>query len=199
MASHKRRHFFINKDFQGRYIFSAFISVVVGSILFALLFGFFSSNTLSIVYENYHLKLGTTPSLLLDKIFSTQWLFIILGGIAMAILSLFLSHRVAGPFFRFESALDKIIEKDLSEGIRLRRKDEGKILGEKINRFSEMLSDDLLQVQEAAVKIRRCCDAVESFDYQKGSHDVLKAELQNIRRYNEKTLDILSMYKLGSR
>ena len=71
-VKYHRKHFFINKEMQGKYIFSAFLSVAIGGVLFALIFGFFSSNTLSIVYENYHLRLGTTPRLLLTKILNAS-------------------------------------------------------------------------------------------------------------------------------
>jgi len=57
---YKRRKYFINKEFQGRYIFNYFILLALGSVLFVGIFSFFSSNTLSIVYDNYHLQLGTT-------------------------------------------------------------------------------------------------------------------------------------------
>ena len=63
-----RRNYFINKEFQGRYIFNYFILVTIGSLLFIGVFSFFSSNTLSIVYDNYHLQLGVTPGILFKKI-----------------------------------------------------------------------------------------------------------------------------------
>ena len=63
-ASYKRRNYFINKEFQGRYIFNYFLLVTIGSLLFIGVFSFFSSNTLSIVYDNYHLQLGVTPGIL---------------------------------------------------------------------------------------------------------------------------------------
>jgi len=43
----KRRNYFINKEFQGRIIFNYFILVAIGTLLFAGVFSFFSSNTLS--------------------------------------------------------------------------------------------------------------------------------------------------------
>lgn len=58
---HKRRNYFINKEFQGRYIFNYFILATIGSILFIGVFSLFSFNTFSIVYDNYHLIDGFTP------------------------------------------------------------------------------------------------------------------------------------------
>ncbi|MFO7752050.1 MAG: methyl-accepting chemotaxis protein [Desulfobacteraceae bacterium] len=143
----KRRNYFINKEFQGKTIFHYFLLVLAGSVLFSLIFSFFSSNTLSIVYDDYHLKLGTTPEILMDKIFSTQWIFIVFGGAFVILITLFLTHRVAGPFYRFEKSLDDMLDKDVSGKITLRKKDEGIVLADKINRFNAMLSRDLARLE----------------------------------------------------
>lgn len=190
MRNYKRRHFFIDKEYQGRYIFRAFMSIVFGSIIFALIFAFFSSNTLSIVYENYHLKLGTTPGLLLNRIFSTQWLFIILGGISIAVLALFLSHRVAGPFFRFEKTLEKMKDGDFSERIRLRKNDEGKRLAEMINGFNDRMGTNFVQVLRNSEAIQDCCDTL------KAPEELPPEELQKIQELNQTNLEILSKLKL---
>ena len=144
----KRRNYFINKEFQGKTIFHYFLLVLAGSILFSLIFSFFSSNTLSIVYDDYHLKLGTTPGILMDKIFSTQWIFIVFGGAFVILITLFLTHRIAGPFYRFEKSLEDMLGRDISGKITLRKKDEGKELADKINRFNAILSDDLDRLQQ---------------------------------------------------
>jgi methyl-accepting chemotaxis protein len=142
-AQYKRRNYFINKEFQGRYIFNYFLLAAIGSALFVAVFSFFSSNTLSIVYENYHLQLGLTPGILLRKILGTQWFVIVLGGGCVIVVTLFLTHRIAGPFYRFEKTLDEMIDGDLSNKVVLRKKDEGKELAQKINAFNYILSDKL--------------------------------------------------------
>lgn len=197
MPPYKRRHFFINKEFQGKYIFKAFLSVAVGSAIFALMFSFFSSNTLSIVYENYHLKLGTTPLMLLNKILEAQWLFILLAGIAVAVTMLFMTHRIAGPFFRFEKTLDKMTAKDLTERIYLRKNDEGKCLGEKINGFTDMLGNDLHRIRQSATLIRQCCETVQSVDCGKRRQDEIDQKWREIRHQNQIILDIINEFNLG--
>jgi HAMP domain-containing protein len=144
---YKRRNYFINKEFQGRYLFNYFLLAVMGSLLFVAVFSFFSSNTLSIVFEDYHLQIGMTPGILFKKILSTQWLLIVFGGTGVALITLFLTHRVAGPFYRFEKTFDEMIEGDISHPITLRKKDEGKELAQKINAFNYMLGDKLVLIE----------------------------------------------------
>mgnify|MGYP001606111574 FL=1 len=150
---YKRRNYFINKEFQGRYIFNYFLLVTIGSLVFIGVFSFFSSNTLSIVYDNYHLQLGVTPGILFKKILSTQWLFIVFGGGIVVVITLFLTHRVAGPFYRFEKSLDDMNDGDLSGRITLRQKDEGKALAQKINAFNYVLGDRLAFIENVNTNI----------------------------------------------
>jgi methyl-accepting chemotaxis protein len=196
MPSYKRRRFFIDKEYQGRYIFNAFLSVAIGSVLFALIIAFFSSNTLSIVYDDYHLRLGTTPELLKNKILSAQWLFIALGGGGVILIALFLSHRVAGPFFRFEQTLNQMASKDLRGRIQLRKRDEGKVLAGKFNEFNEMLSQNLGRMREISENIRQCCEDLPGNDDPVEKNDHLSSQLEKIRRYNGDCLEMLNEFKL---
>ncbi|MBC8439154.1 MAG: methyl-accepting chemotaxis protein [Deltaproteobacteria bacterium] len=149
----KRRNYFINKEFQGRYIFKYFLIAAIGSVLFMAVFSFFSSNTLSISYDDYQLQLGVTPLILFKKILSAQWVFIVVGGGVVVIATLFLTHRVAGPVFRFRRSLNEMIDGDLSGRIVLRPKDESKELGEKINEFNLLLSKKLSLIESANLNI----------------------------------------------
>ncbi|MFA6056485.1 MAG: hypothetical protein WC769_14055, partial [Thermodesulfovibrionales bacterium] len=86
----KRRNYFIKKDLQGKYIFSFFIFMVAGSIIFTLILSLLSSDTMTIVYDNYKLQIGKTPLILMKEILSAQWIFVVAGGFLVVVLSMFL-------------------------------------------------------------------------------------------------------------
>jgi methyl-accepting chemotaxis protein len=150
-----RLHYFINEEFQGRYIFSYFLLVLIGSFIFIGVFSIFSSNTLSIVYDNYHLQLGVTPQILFKKILSIQWLLLVFGGGFVVIVTLLLTHRISGPFQKIEKNLDKMLEGDISKNVSLRRTDMGKKLVEKLNRFNHTLGDNLLLIAGDSSSVER--------------------------------------------
>jgi len=149
----KRRNFFIKKDLQGKYMFSFFIFLVVGSIIFTLIFSLLSSNTMTIVYDNYKLQIGKTPLILIKEILSAQWIFIVAGGFLVVVLSMFLTHRFAGPIFRFEKSIEEMTKGNLNFRIYLRAKDEGKELAEKINILIDMLSSDLKEMRRLSEEV----------------------------------------------
>jgi len=191
-----RRKFFINKELQGQIIFKYFILFAMGSILFTLTFSFFSSNTLSIVYEDYHLQLGTTPGILMNKILSTQWIFIVLGGIAMVVFTTLLTHRIAGPFFRFDATMDEMLNKNLSYKIFLRKKDEGQELGEKINQFNALISFELDQILQNSEKIKQYCELTASAAAPDLESAPSISALKKIEQLNKDSLDVINGFTL---
>ncbi len=193
---YKRKIYFINKELQGKMIFQYFLLLALGSVLFIGIFSIFSSSTLSIVYEDYQLQLGTTPGILFRKILSTQWLFIVLGGLALCMITLRLSHRVAGPFYRFEKVLDAMIQGDVSQPIMLREKDEGKILAQKINEFNGLISRDFSLLQEynsqVAVSVRQLVASLESEG--NSMKPEIKTLLESIRQGQQGVENVLHGY-----
>ena len=162
-------------------------------------FSFFSSNTLSIVYDDYRLQLGTTPGILMDKFLSTQWLFIVIGGMVMIFITMLLTHRIAGPFFRYEKTLDEMMAKNLAYQIFLRKNDDGKELGIQINAFNQMLSSDLHQLVNHCRQIERLSginNMEQPSSHASDSMNDPSEALIKINQLNQETLSILHDYKL---
>lgn len=151
----RRRNYFIKKELQGKYIFSFFIFMIGGSIIFTLIFSLLSANTLTVIYDNYNLRIGKTPLILLKEILSAHWIFIVTAGILIVVISMFLTHRFAGPLFRFEKSVEEMVKGNFNFQIKLREKDEGKELAELMNRLITMFSSNVKEM-------RRLTDEIES-------------------------------------
>lgn len=115
--------------------------------MFIFLFSLFSADSLTISYVNHDLQLGQTPIVLFKNILTAHWIFLVVGSIVLVITAMFLTHRIAGPLFRFEKALDNMLKRRLDDTIFLRSKDEGKELAIKINAFNKDLSLSLKNIQ----------------------------------------------------
>ncbi len=190
----KRRNYFIKKDLQGKYIFSFFIFLVAGSIIFTLIFSLLSSNTMTIVYDNYKLQIGKTPLMLMKEILSAQWIFIVAGGFVVVILSMFLTHRFAGPIFRFEKSIEEMTKGNLNFRIYLRAKDEGKELAEKINILVDMLSSNIKEMRRLSEEVNnKLTDANNSLKENKeGKETALDIEIAG--DLNRRLHEILQKY-----
>ena len=162
----KRRNFFIKKELQGKYVFSFFILVILGSILYTAVFSILSANTLTIVYKGNNLYLGKTPYILFEAMLRANWILILGGGIIVVIISVFLTHRFAGPIYRFERTIDGMALGNLNFNITLRKHDEGRDLAEAINRLKNTLSSNIDSMRalsnEIDADLKRASAAVPS-------------------------------------
>jgi methyl-accepting chemotaxis protein len=151
----RRRNYFIKKDLQGKYIFLFFLFVIAGSFLFTAILGFLSSDSLTIVYKDYNLQLGKTPFALFREILGAHGIFIAIGGILVVLASMFLTHRIAGPLYRFEKSIEEMRKGNFNFEIRLRSKDEAKELAGMLNEFNAELSSLLRESRELADGVGR--------------------------------------------
>ncbi len=129
----RRRNYFIRKEFQGRFVLSFFLTILVGAVIFTFIFSIFSANTITVTYEDAILKVDRTPKALAVEIVRTYGVYILLLGLGISLVSLFLSHRIAGPLYRLERSVEEITKGNLYLKITLRRKDELKELATSMN------------------------------------------------------------------
>lgn len=181
---YKRRNYFINKELQGRQVLIYFSMVVFGTVLFSLLFGVITTNTMSISYDNYTLQVGTTPRVLFHKFFTAEWLFILVGGLTVAIIAIFLSHRVAGPLYKLEHSVDAMIHGNFADPIFLRRKDEGQALAEKLNQLNNMLSTKIHEMRHLNKRMERHLHELDADAAGSGDCDKARIVLQEMARVN---------------
>lgn len=137
---YKRRNFFINQDLQGRYMFKVFFFFSICLITCIAVFHIISMDTYTLFYDTYGLEFASSSRALFKKMLFFYLAFIIFGGLALAIRSMFLTHRIAGPLFKMERSIKNMGEGDISSKIYLRKKDEGKELAYQINQFNSNLS-----------------------------------------------------------
>ncbi len=188
----RRRNYFIKQDLQGRYIFIFFLFVTIGSILFALILGALSSGSFTMVYENHNLRIGKTPLILLRDFVEAHWIFLITGGIAVLIVSVFLTHRLAGPVYRFEKTLQDLIEGRLDFSVRLRRHDEAKEVAELFNRFIDRMSGDIRQLRDLTDELKALAARLED----ESPSGLQHKEIDEIKSGIEKINLILKRYTL---
>ena len=195
---YKRRNFFIKKELQGRLILGVFLFVTGGCLFFVFLLGLFSADSLTLSYSNHDLQLGGTPAMLLKNALAAHWVFIAIGTVFLVAAVMLLTHRIAGPLFRFEKALDNMLLHRLDDTIYLRSKDEGKELARKINDFNSDLSTTLRSLQGN-------CDAIATLLEQAREKslaldDERRLELQSLlwslEEKNKKNQSICASYTL---
>lgn len=129
-----KRTYLINRPLQFKY------ALMVGLVLIVmlLLVQFHTYWTIQSIYPHVF------SSLLGRQIKSLQYWMLINGAVyaaGVAVLSIFISHKIAGPMYRLERAIREILDSnDDSRRVTLREGDEFHSLAEQINRLLERLA-----------------------------------------------------------
>lgn len=135
MAKHRRRTFLIKAGLQLRYM-----GIIVTTMLMV------ACGVGWVIYFTSWSKISDTPDLSVDKLAGifdevnqqmVRW--VAFFGILIAALSIFVSHKIAGPVYRFERSAHIIAKGDLTHRIKLRHGDELSDLQDAFNTMTESL------------------------------------------------------------
>ena len=162
MQKYKRHIFFIKKDLQGRQVLGFFLFFAGGCLMFIALFMLFSANSLTISYDGGDLRFGQTPLMLVKEVLASSWFVVVIGGSLLVYAAVRFTHRVAGPLFRFEKALDSMNAGRLDDHIYLRAKDEGKELADKINAFNDTLAESIIAIRHGSAAVESLLKQLEA-------------------------------------
>jgi len=150
----RRRHYFIKKDFQFGFILKFCVLILLGVIISTGLIFLFSQDTLTSSFDQSRLEIKTTAFAILPAAIYTNLITLGLITIATVIVTLFVSHKLAGPMFRFEADLKIIGNGDLTKIIRLRKKDQFMTLVDSLNGMTKNLREKLVSVQNDLVELK---------------------------------------------
>ena len=150
---YKRRIHYIKKDFQFRFILRFCLLVLLGAVVSAGLLSFMAQGTLTSTFHNSRLVIRQTAVAILPAVIYTNLITLALITLATIGVTLYASHKLAGPMFRFESDLKVIGDGDLTKVVRLREGDQLKDLVDSINRMSGSLHRKVTEISAQADRL----------------------------------------------
>lgn len=151
---YKRRRFLINKAFQYRYI--AWVVGAMSAAMLVVLLDVFI--TLHRHCVDAGLQIRVTD--LYSPTAPLTVLKLVVYAASVVGVSLLLSHRIAGPLFRFEKSAERVAAGDLSLRVVLRKEDEFLGFQDKFNGMLESLRNRVSSDVESAAKTARDLDAL---------------------------------------
>jgi len=144
---YKRRQFYIKKEFQFRFILKFCLLILLGAAISTCLLVFLSQGSLTYSLENSKLVIKNTSMAILPAVIYTNLITLGLTSLAVITVTLFVSHKIAGPLFRFEEDLKIIGKGDLTKIIRLRQEDQISDLAQSLNEMTSNLHDKVENIQ----------------------------------------------------
>ena len=143
----------------------------------ALLF-FFSQNTLTSSFSHSRLVIKSTGSAILPAVIYTNLIVLGLISLAAVLVTLLVSHKIAGPLFRFEKELQDISAGNLRTKMSLRKQDQMVEVAESLNQMVEALHEKVMNVRDGIAEVKETAIA-------RNAPDVVIGQLSKVEKQIE--------------
>lgn len=177
----KRRIYFIDKKFQSNFILKFCLLALFGGVitigLLYLLAG--SATTVSIV--NSRVMVRSTADFLLPVLFQTVVVAFVVTALATIVVTMYVSHKIAGPLFRFRKVVEGIGQGDFSRTFKLRTNDQMQELAESMNQMIKANRLRIGNVKELTGMLKSNLDHINEQDVNPGKASTLN-EMKRVAR-----------------
>ena len=158
---YKRRIVFIKKEYQFKFIFKFCLILLAGGVISTILVLLLSRGTLTTSFEHGRLIVRDTATAIFPTVILTNGITLVIVIIIAILTVLYVSHKIAGPMFRFEKDISAVREGDLTKQIALRKKDQFSDLSKGFNEMISGLRGKVLAVESEITKIRNQAEKKE--------------------------------------
>jgi len=156
-----RRILLIERAFQVKFIAKVTAVVVLGTILTGGLLYLLADKEFGRAFYSAHYHARSSWELLLPSVLMSSFASMCcVAGIAV-FLTLYDSHRIGGPLYRFRANLEKVARGDLTLLTRLREGDELQSLTEAMNEMTQSLATKVQSIRAAEVDLGRALSGVQ--------------------------------------
>lgn len=158
----RRKNHFIKKGFQLNFSIRFMSLIIIEAVLLACLFWYLSLNTLTTSYQGSRLVIENTPSFFFPSMMYPGLIVIGVVGIIGLIGLIFISHKIAGPLYRFEKSLREISGGDLTHRVKLRKKDQLSDLTDTLNDFTSAIDKQMMDIKMSVKEMSKIMSEMQS-------------------------------------
>lgn len=149
----RRKQYFIKKEFQLGFILKFCSILLIGIMISTLLLILLSRGTLTSSFENSQLTIKNTAVAMLPTIILCNLITLGLITLVTIMLTLLVSHKLAGPMFRFQKEIETISAGNLTQKIQLRNKDQLVSLAVSLDSMRRALREKILTMQREVLRV----------------------------------------------
>lgn len=155
----RRRHFFIDKQLQTKYMLLTILLLLIYSLIFVTLI--FLPYILPLHF-NLPLAERAEAAKILLTLHKSVWPPLVVVILLLGTLSIFITHKIVGPLYRVNKVLSEICEGNLGVKVTLRKGDDLQELAEQLNHLTSELSSFVADLKHDYGTLTGCIDELES-------------------------------------
>jgi nitrogen fixation/metabolism regulation signal transduction histidine kinase len=161
---YRRRNVYIDKDFQTRFIVKFCALVAAGTGLAILVLYMMAQQATTVSFIDARVKVMTTADFILPLMIQT--LFIVMGFVSAGAIAvtLIVSHKIAGPLFRFKQTFKELAGGNFSNHVRLRKDDQLVEVAGDFNHMITVVRAQLIDAKKALAALKADMEAIGEFN-----------------------------------
>lgn len=192
MKKYRRRKFFIDKKLQTKYILLTMVMLLLYTIMLVV-----------IMFVPYfiHLDMGASTveradaARMLLSLHRSVWPAIGIVIVATGILTIFVSHGVAGPVYRFKKVIEEVTSGNLDIIVKLRKHDDLKDLAASLNNMIEEMRTLVKTLNGEREILNTCIKQLEAKVQGGHEHDPCDLELiDRLKNNRDAVQKVLNKY-----
>lgn len=162
--SYRRKNVYIDKSFQTKFILQFCALVAVGAGLTILALYFLSQQSTSVSFVQARVKVMTTADFILPIMVHT--LLVVMGIVSLGAIAvtLVVSHKIAGPLFRFKHTFKEMAAGNFSKQVKLRKGDQLADLATDFNHMITILRSQLVEAKKTVAALRDDMGMISEFN-----------------------------------
>jgi methyl-accepting chemotaxis protein len=149
----KRRQYFIDRKFQGVFMLKFFLVLLLGALLTIVITMLTTRATLTSSFDGGRLLIEKTSLAILPSVVFTSVITTLVVGLAALVVTLLVSHKIAGPMFRFKKDIEEISAGNLQKSIKIREGDQFGAVADNLNQMVGTLNSRLREVQSELARL----------------------------------------------
>lgn len=177
--AYKRRIYFIEKSFQAKFILKFCALVVFGGLLTIVLLYLLAMRSTTVSFINSRVVVRTTADFILPILIQTVAIVMIIVGFATVMVTLFVSHQIAGPLYRFKKIMQALAEGDFSGDFRIRLQDQLQELSTVFNHMITVTRSQIKTLRDNFLSLKDKLDNISQDEVSEQKRTIL-SELQSI-------------------
>jgi len=184
----KRRIYFIEKSFQAKFIMKFCGLIGLGGVLTIGLLYLWAKGATTVSIVNSRVIVTTTADFILPLLIQTVIIVTILVAIATIAVTLFVSHKIAGPLYRFKKIMEAMGEGDFLSQVKIRKGDQ---LQDIAKIFDNMIAKNRLKIKALKADLGVFNEKLSNISENEISENkkAYLRELKNISREIDQTIN----------
>ncbi|MBF0331376.1 MAG: hypothetical protein HQL17_05510 [Candidatus Omnitrophica bacterium] len=160
---YRRSNVYIDKDFQTKFILKFCGVVAVGAGVTILLLYVLSQQSTSVSFVHARVKVMTTADFILPLLIQTVLVVMAIVGVASIGVTLIVSHKIAGPLFRFKQTFKELSSGNFTNQVRLRKGDQLLEVADDFNHMITVVRGQLVEAKEQLSGIKADIEAIGEY------------------------------------